>query len=92
MFIEKCFGILKRRFPALRFGIRLISLASIVRLITCAFVLHNIAQSRGDIFDEDGIEVTNDEEDEIDPAEDSNDQEAADLRDAIAEIFSNDLN
>ena len=41
MVIEKSFGLLKRRFPALRHGIRLKHPEDICILITSALVLHN---------------------------------------------------
>ena len=54
MLIEKCFGLLKRRFPALRHGIRLKKPEDICILITSALVLHNMLIEMNDVqLDED---------------------------------------
>ena len=54
MLIEKCFGLLKRRFPALRHGIRLKKAEDICILITSALVLHNMLIEMNDVqLDED---------------------------------------
>ena len=42
MLIEKSFGLLKRRFPVLRHGLRLKRPEDLVILITAALVLHNM--------------------------------------------------
>ena len=42
MLIEKSFGLLKRRFPALRHGLRLKRPEDLVILITAALVLHTM--------------------------------------------------
>ena len=42
MLIEKSFGLLKRRFPALRHGLRLKRPEDVHILITAALVLHNM--------------------------------------------------
>lgn len=54
MAIERAFGMLKRRFPALSFGVRLKKLEDTCALITAAFVLHNICIVLGDEIDFDG--------------------------------------
>ena len=52
MFVEKAFGVLKRRFPALKHGLRLRKPQDICLLILCAFVLHNMCiQYKKDGFD-----------------------------------------
>ena len=87
--IEKSFGILKRRFPALKTGIRLKEVSSILDLITCSFVFHNIAQSRGDIFEEnDESDLIIDDGDELNQGiDDSQGFEGAVIRDRIADLF-----
>ena len=42
MFVEKAFGVLKRRFPLLKNGLRLREAQDNCHLILCAFVLHNM--------------------------------------------------
>lgn len=66
MAIEKIFGVLKRRFPALRMGIRLKETSSIVKFITCAFCLHNLIQSLqgGDDLDDESSDGEGDNENE----------------------------
>lgn len=41
--IERCFGVLKRRFPILAYGIRLQNIDAIMAVITSTCILHNIA-------------------------------------------------
>jgi len=41
--IERCFGVLKKRFPILAYGIRLQSIDAIMAVITSTCILHNIA-------------------------------------------------
>lgn len=55
--IEQCFGQLKRRFPALRYGLR-IPLDRIPRFIVCCFILHNIAKE----FDDEEPEMEDNED------------------------------
>ena len=45
--IERCFGVLKRRFPCLRMGLRVRVEKALVMIVSCA-VLHNIAVQNGD--------------------------------------------
>ena len=49
MAIEKSFGILKRRFPALRNGLRLKKITDNLLLITCAFIFYNICIIQKDL-------------------------------------------
>jgi len=51
MSIEKIFGTLKRRFPALKFGLRLKKPEDNLLLITCCFILHNICTASNDDTD-----------------------------------------
>ena len=59
--IEQCFGQLKRRFPILRYGVRL-KLERVPTCIIACFILHNVAKSLNDPedFEEDIEEVDND--------------------------------
>jgi len=41
--IERCFGVLKRRFPLLAYRIRLKNMDTIMAVITSTCILHNIA-------------------------------------------------
>ena len=52
MAIEKAFGALKRRFPALKTEIRLVDPVEICKLIHSAFILHNICLENADNIDE----------------------------------------
>ena len=56
MSIEKCFGVWKRRFPSLKFGLRFKDPEDSCIHIVAASVLHNICQSNGDWFDYTEIE------------------------------------
>jgi len=51
--IERCFGVLKRRFPILAYGIRLKNMDTIMAVITSTCILHNIAI----MFNEDTINL-----------------------------------
>ena len=67
--IEQTFGQLKRRFPMLRYGLRL-KLESVPTAITCCAILHNIAKHFNEpdpIDDEEDVEP--DDEDMIEIAE-----------------------
>lgn len=52
--IERCFGVLKRRFPVLSLGIRLAMNTTLAVIVACA-VLHNIAVEQHDEEIEDHI-------------------------------------
>lgn len=47
--IERCFGVLKRRFPCLSMGLR-VKLATTMNIIVSCVVLHNIALSHNDVL------------------------------------------
>lgn len=51
MSIEKIFGQVKRRFPALKFGLRLKDPEDNLLAITCCFIFHNICTTHNDDFD-----------------------------------------
>ena len=51
MVVEKAFGVLKRRFPSLNFGLRLDDPLDDLLLINCALILHNICILRDDVID-----------------------------------------
>lgn len=56
MAIEKCYGVLKRRFPLLSFGLRFRDVAVSANCIVVAAMLHNICiQNRDAHFDGDDI-------------------------------------
>lgn len=75
--IEQAFGQLKRRFPILRYGIRL-KLANAPKCIIACVVLHNVAKSLNDADD-----FGDDEEEE---AEDGVEPQAADAPLAVRQI------
>ena len=80
MAIEKSFGILKRRFPALRNGLRLNEATDSLLLISCAFIFHNICIIQKDLanFDNENAE---DEEIDLDiPARVRPNPEAEEVR------------
>lgn len=53
--VERCFGVIKRRFPILAYGIRMKKIDTIMAIITSTFILHNIAiQFNVEIPDIDG--------------------------------------
>lgn len=84
--IGRAFGMLKRRFPALSFGIRLREMEDVCVLITAAFVLHNICMSLDDDFvDDDSSNIVEEEIEAINT--DSNHQGTA-RRDAIKINFA----
>jgi hypothetical protein len=71
--IERCFGMLKRRFPMMGYVIR-VKLSNVSSLIVAAFVLHNIAKFLKD----------EDFEDEPQPNQDSDSDEEQDLMERSA--------
>ena len=83
MAIEKSFGILKRRFPALRNGLRLNEATDCLLLISCAFIFHNICILQKDLA---RFEDETDAEEEIDldiPARIFENPEAEEVRRAM---------
>jgi len=46
--IERCFGVLKNRFYALRTGLRVREMAFAGKLIICAAIVHNLCVDSGD--------------------------------------------
>ncbi|RZC42825.1 DDE Tnp 4 and/or Plant tran domain containing protein [Asbolus verrucosus] len=54
--IERCFGVLKRRFPCLQIGLR-VNLALITQIIVTCAALHNIFKEQNDIFEHDGQDI-----------------------------------
>lgn len=52
MCIERAFGLLKRRFPALKFEIRLRKPVDICNMIVAACILHNLCTWREDCLDQ----------------------------------------
>lgn len=49
--IERCFGVLKRRFPCLSMGLR-VKLDTVMNIIVACAILHNLAISHNDIMDD----------------------------------------
>ena len=87
MTIEREFGILKRRFPALRFGIRLKRIEDCCILILAAFVLHNVCNSLNDEF-EDLDDLPDDTEmDEIESDDEEEDQTGPQIRNYLCSLF-----
>ena len=85
MVIEKAFGLLKRRFPALRNGLRFKKIEDTCVMTTCACVLHNILLDRGDNFP--GIDIYDNTEDLL-VNNDSNNEDAIEIRrNLINEFF-----
>lgn len=80
MLIEKCFGLLKRRFPALRHGLRLKRPEDIVIMITAALVLHNMLIEWKDSEIDEESESDDDEDDDI--PENSDEEEILSNNDA----------
>ena len=58
--VEQLNGVVKRRFPCLSYGIRIVNLRHVCLIITSCCVLHNIGLERGDIME---IERVNNNED-----------------------------
>ncbi|RZC41630.1 DDE Tnp 4 and/or Plant tran domain containing protein [Asbolus verrucosus] len=54
--IERCFGVLKRRFPCLQIDLR-VNLALTTQIIVACAALHNICKEQNDIFEYDGEEI-----------------------------------
>ena len=46
--VERCFGVVKHRFYALKTGIRFHSIEEASKLIICGFILHNMCIQAGD--------------------------------------------
>ncbi|KAG8234147.1 hypothetical protein J437_LFUL014514 [Ladona fulva] len=59
--IERCFGVLKRRFPCLSRGLRL-RLGTTVAVIVAVVVLHNIATSDGNRIEDNAVDLENEEQ------------------------------
>ncbi|KAJ3644013.1 hypothetical protein Zmor_026690 [Zophobas morio] len=59
--VERCFGVLKRRFPALSMGLRLKMKTNMMAIVACA-ILHNLAIIFKDDWPEDHLEVEEDDE------------------------------
>ena len=85
MAIEKAFGVLKRRFPALQSGTRLHDPVETCKLVHSAFLLHNICVLQQDraVFEDNG-------EDE-NPAEINRAVEAGMSQNAIGARIRDDL-
>ena len=71
MAIEKAFGVLKRRFPALKTEVRLVDPTEICKLIHSAFILHNICLERNDGTDELAEDLVEVEQEFVDGANDN---------------------
>ncbi|RZC35080.1 DDE Tnp 4 and/or Plant tran domain containing protein, partial [Asbolus verrucosus] len=63
--IERCFGVLKRRFPCLQIGLR-VNLGLITQIIVACAALHNIYKEQNDIFEYDDQEIIEEDFDEDD--------------------------
>ena len=50
--IERCFGVIKKRFYILKTGIRLKNMELTSKLIQCCAILHNLCITHGDIGDD----------------------------------------
>ena len=74
MAIEKAFGVLKRRFPALKTEVRLVDPTEICKLIHSAFILHNICLEQNDGIDELGEDLVEVEQEFVDDAINHNQQ------------------
>ncbi|KAG8237897.1 hypothetical protein J437_LFUL017693 [Ladona fulva] len=59
--IERCFGVLKWRFPCLSHGLRL-RLETTVAVIVAVVVLHNIAASDGNRIEDNAVDLENEEQ------------------------------
>ena len=58
--VERCFGVVKHRFYALKTGIRFHSIEEASKLIICGFILHNMCISAGD----DGNDLDGEDDDQ----------------------------
>ena len=56
--VERTFGVLKRRFPCLKLGLR-VQVRNSLSIIVACIVLHNIALRHGEIEPQDGVTIVN---------------------------------
>ena len=87
MAIEKAFGVLKRRFPALKTEIRLVDPVEICKLIHSAFILHNICLENADNIDEE-LNANFDEPDADNQIQNLN-QAGQQVRDELCRLLQN---
>lgn len=67
--IERCFGVVKKRFYALTTGLRVRSPETAGKLIQCAFLLHNMCLRNGDIGQDFQVQAAEQRGDLTDPAD-----------------------
>lgn len=58
MAIERAYGVLKRRFPLLKNGLRFRKVLDSANLVVAAVCIHNFCIDQGDFQDEENEEVT----------------------------------